>query len=225
MKKLVALVIIFFTFFAQAQNENEINNKIPEEAKKINQVVIPATSTQVIQPKETTPAQSTQTTQKAKHENEKKSAIPFVKKLYFGGTFGATFGNYTSITIAPTIGYRLRPSLYTGVKFYYTYSKQKFGSNSYEYHNYGIGTFLRWFAFSDIYLHVAPEAFSYEQTTIANQTSREWVPYLWAGAGIRKRVSNRSWISVHVLFDMINDKNSPYDQWEPNLVIGAGTSF
>ena len=70
----------------------------------------------------------------------------------------------------------------------------------------------------------SPELISYEYTT-QGQSQRDWVPYLWAGAGIRKRTSKRSWVSVHVLFDILNNKNSPFDQWEPNVVIGAGTSF
>ena len=236
MKKIFTLVFIGFCAISFAQNDTTTTTISPEEANKLSQEVTPATEAnpEVIAPVQTTqtpqetqPQQPPQEKQKqqAKNENQKKSAVPFIKKLYFGGTFGATFGNYTSITVAPTIGYRLRPSLYTGLKVYYTYSKQKFGGDTYEYHNYGIGTFLRWFAFNDLYLHVAPEAFSYDYLQVDGSSNREWVPYLWAGAGIRKRVSKRSWVSVHVLFDLLNDKNSPYEQWEPNLVIGAGTSF
>lgn len=230
MKKIFALVFLGMSAITFAQSDTTTTTISPEEANKINQETTPTTeaNSESTAPAQTPqPAEEIQTEQKkqAKNENQKKSAVPFIKKFYFGGTFGATFGNYTSITVAPTIGYRLKPSLYTGLKVYYTYSKQKFGGESYEYHNYGIGTFLRWFAFSDIYLHVAPEVFSYDYLQVDGNSNREWVPYLWAGAGIRKRVSKRSWVSVHVLFDLLNDKNSPYEQWEPNLVIGAGTSF
>jgi hypothetical protein len=235
MKKIITFVCICLSVFAQAQTETNTTTTPPEEANKVNQEVTPATdaNTEIKQPTIVVPVQETQTAQKpqektkkkAKNENEKKSAMPFLKKFYFGGTFGATFGKYTSITIAPTIGYRLRPSLYTGLKVYYTYSKQKSFGNSYEHHNYGIGTFLRWFAFKDLYLHIAPETYSFDTVQIDGSSERDWVPYLWAGAGTRKRVSKRSWVSVHVLFDMLNDKKSPYEQWEPNVVIGAGTSF
>lgn len=168
-----------------------------------------------------------------KTPDQKKDAMPFIKKLYFGGTFGATFGNYSSITISPEIGYALKPSLYTGLRLYYTYSKQivNYGSReeSYEYHTYGVGTFLRWYAFRDLYLHVAPEMINYQNNYYdvgGNLVeSTEWVPFVWAGAGYRKMAGKRSWVSVHVLFDLLQDKNSPYEQWEPNVVIGAGTSF
>ena len=213
MKK--SLILFLFIGISALSNAQTTSTMSAEEVDQLQQ-----SENETAQPAEEPAKQKKQ----GKNENEKKSAVPFIKKLYFGGTFGATFGNYTSITVAPTIGYRLKPSVYTGVKVYYTYSKQKFGGDSYEYHNYGFGTFLRWYAFSDLYLHVAPEIISYEYFSNSGST-REWVPYLWAGAGIRKRTSKRSWVSVHVLFDMLNDKNSPFEQWEPNVVIGAGTSF
>jgi hypothetical protein len=166
--------------------------------------------------------------------DQKKSAMPTLKKFYIGGTFGATFGKYSSITISPEIGYAIKPSLYTGLRFYYTYSKQivNLGAReeSYEYHTYGIGTFLRWYAFKDLYLHIAPELINYQNNyqdpvTGGVVESTNWVPFVWAGAGYRKMAGKRSWISVHVLFDLLQDNNSPYKQWEPNVVIGAGTSF
>jgi hypothetical protein len=235
MKRLITLVFICLSVFAQAQNETDTSTKTLEETNKENGELAPGSDVNTAneQPVNIAPAQEVQMAQKqeeqpkkkTKNENEKKSAMPFLKKFYFGGTFGATFGNYTSITVAPTVGYRLRPSLYTGLKVYYTYSKQKSYGNTYQHHNYGFGTFLRWFAFKDLYLHVAPEVYSFDNIQLNGSSERKWVPYLWAGAGIRKRVSKRSWVSVHVLFDMLNDKNSPFQQWEPNVVVGAGTSF
>lgn len=217
MKKLLPLLVLVFCLSVHAQTtpsgttqNMSVQTYTPEEQQ---------TNTS----SEANTAQQPQKKQ-AKHEDQKKSAVPFLKKLYFGGTFGATFGNYTSITVAPTVGYRLRPSLYTGLKVYYTYSKQKYGGDSFEYHNYGVGTFLRYFPFKDLYLHVAPEYISYEYATVQG-SEREWVPYVWAGAGIRKKTSRRSWVSVHVLFDLVQNSNSPFDEWEPNVVVGAGTSL
>lgn len=217
MKKLLPLLALAFCMTVQAQttpsgtSQNmSVQTYTPEDQE---------TNT----PSETNNTQKQQKKQ-PKHEDQKKSAVPFLKKLYFGGTFGATFGNYTSITVAPTVGYRLRPSMYTGLKVYYTYSKQKFGGDSFEYHNYGIGTFLRYYTFKDLYLHVAPEYISYEYATTQG-SEREWVPYVWVGAGIRKKTSRRSWVSVHVLFDLVQHADSPFEEWEPNVVIGAGTSL
>lgn len=230
MKRIAPLVFLLFPIGLYAQETStESSSSAPatEAATQNTQSATPAEQApQTVQQVEYQEPQKQQKKQKstAKHEDQKKSAMPFIKKLYFGGTFGATFGNYTTITVAPTIGYRLRPSLYTGLKVYYTYSKQKYGGDSHEYHNYGVGTFLRYYTFKDLYLHVAPEYISYEYTTV-DGSDREWVPYLWAGAGIRKKTSRRSWVSVHVLFDLLQNSNSPFDEWEPNVVIGAGTSF
>jgi hypothetical protein len=168
-----------------------------------------------------------------KTPNQKKDVMPFIKKFYLGGTFGASFGDYTSITIAPTIGYSIKPSLQTGLKLYYTYSKQTISiltqNNEYEHHTYGFGTFLRWYPLKDLYLHVAPELINYQINESDNTGSvveaKEWVPFFWAGAGYRKMIGKRTWVSTHVLFDLLQDKNSPFKQWEPNIVIGGGASF
>ena len=218
MTKILVFLFIGFTAIGFSQNETTTTTLTSEEASKIEQESIPV-PTQTVQPSH--PVKKKQ----AKNEDEKKSVIPFIKKFYFGGTFGATFGSYTSITAAPVIGYRLRPSLYTGLKIYYLYSKQRFNGTNYTTNSYGFGTFLRWFAFKDLYLHIAPEVYNYETFAINGDPEHEWVPFLWAGAGIRKKTSKHTWISIHVLFDLINDKNSPYEQWEPNFVIGAGRSF
>jgi hypothetical protein len=225
MKNLIFLFFIAFSTIVEAQvDTNSTSNSPKETSLETNPLNTQASTAPSATQEKNTTKNPKKPKSRSRNENEKKSLMPFIKRFYFGGTFGATFGKYTSVTVAPTIGYRLKPSLYTGLKVYYTYSKQKNLGTSYEYHNYGVGTFLRWFAFSDLYLHVAPELISYEYTT-QGQSQRDWVPYLWAGAGIRKRTSKRSWVSVHVLFDILNNKNSPFDQWEPNVVIGAGTSF
>ena len=208
MKKLLIGIFIFSFVIASAQTDTTL---IEDKPVKIE-----------------SPEPKTQ-----KVPSQKKDAMPFIKKFYFGGTFGATFGKYSSITLAPTIGYAVKPSLYAGVKFYYTYSKQTISyltrSEDYVYHTYGVGTFLRWYAFRDLYLHVAPEMINYQNNFYdasgSPVESSQWVPFVWAGAGYRKMVGKRSWLSAHVLFDLLQDENSPHKQWEPNFVIGAGTSF
>jgi len=211
MKNIITTLFLFSTLisFSQTENTDTTATELTKEADYVD------------------PKKPSRTPE------EKKDAMPFIKKLYFGGTFGASFGNYTTITVAPTIGYRLKPSLHTGLKFYYTYSKQLVTINrkeeSYTYHSYGIGTFLRWFPFRDLYLHVAPEMMNYQQNTILNTgeviETHEWVPFVWAGAGYRKMLGKNSWMTMHVLFDLVQDSNSPYRKWEPNYSVGIGTSF
>ena len=175
-------------------------------------------------------------TQQAKIEKPKAKTNkePFIKRLYFGGEFGLSFGSYTTLTVSPLIGYRLTPKLYTGVQFHYTWAKHTVktitGDKSYNYHNYGFSAFLRWYAIKNLYFHIEPEFMNYQQNEFDNngifiEEKRYWVPYIWAGAGLRKMISKRSWMSAHVLFDLLNDSNSPYREWEPRYSVGFGTSF
>ena len=175
------------------------------------------------------------TTKIASTQNNKpKSTTPFIKKIYFGGEFGLSLGSYTSLTISPMIGYRLSPKIHTGVQFHYTWVKHTvstlFGDKSYNYHNYGFSAFIRWYAIKNLYIHLEPELMNYQQNIVDGNgnvidENRYWVPYVWAGAGLRKMISRRSWVSAHVLFDLVNDTNSPYKNWEPRYSVGFGTSF
>lgn len=166
--------------------------------------------------------------------NKQTNKTPFIKKIYFGGEFGVSFGTYTTITISPLLGYRISPKLYTGIQFHYTWAKHTIntitGDKSYNYNNYGISTFLRWYMIKNLYIHIEPEFMNYQQTFLDSKgnlvsTERYWVPYVWAGAGLRKMISRRSWVSAHVLFDLVNDPDSPYKNWEPRYSVGFGTSF
>jgi len=178
---------------------------------------------------------STDTTNTVSTENNKtKSTTAFIKKIYFGGEFGVSFGTYTALTVSPLIGYKISPKLYTGIQFHYTWAKHTIGTitgdKSYNYHNYGISTFLRWYMIKNLYFHIEPEFMNYQQTFLDSKgnvvsTERYWVPYVWAGLGLRKMISKRSWVSAHVLFDLVNDPDSPYKDWEPRYSVGFGTSF
>jgi len=163
-----------------------------------------------------------------------KSTTPFIKKIYFGGELGLSFGSYTSLTISPLIGYKLSPKVYTGVQFHYTWVKHTVstltGDKSYNYHNYGFSTFIRWYAIKNLYFHVEPEFMNYQQNIVdfngnVVDEKRYWVPYVWAGAGFRKMTGKRSWVSAHILFDLANHVDSPYKRWEPRYSVGFGTSF
>jgi len=173
----------------------------------------------------------TETVQPSKHN---KNTTPFIKKVYFGGDFGMSFGPYTTVTVAPMIGYIINPKLHTGFQFHYTWAKHSVktitGDKSYNYNNYGFSTFIRWYAIKNLYFHLEPELMNYQQNTIDSNgdvvnEDRYWVPYIWAGAGLRKMIGKRSWMSAHILFDLLNDKNSPYNEWEPRYSVGFGTSF
>ena len=74
--------------------------------------------------------------------------------------------------------------------------------------------------------------FSYERQTfsVVNQqfeTERTWVPFLLLGGGFSQLVSPNVWVFVEILFDVIQDDNSPYkdNAWDPFISFGVGVGF
>lgn len=158
----------------------------------------------------------------------KKNKTPLMKKLYFGGSFGATFGTYSSIRINPLIGYKLTPKLSVGVKFQYEHIKNKQYSTTYEYNNYGGSFFARFRLIKALYLHAEYAMMSFEMYDPINNemsSNREMVPFLFLGGGYSKRLAGNSWLNFQILFDVINHSNSPYRSNEPFYSVGVGVGF
>ena len=150
-------------------------------------------------------------------------------KWYYGGTVGFSFWNdYTYIGIYPLVGYKVTPKFSIGGKIGYSY---------YNYHdtdlstdNYGGSVFTRYRVIPQFYLHGEFVYFSYEQQTYdrANMeyvTERNWVPFILLGGGLSQNIGQNVWAYVEILFDVLQDENSPYEGWEPFISIGVGVGF
>src|SRR4051794_29022284 len=93
-------------------------------------------------------------------EESKKGFDP--SRLFFGGNFGLTFGDFTFINVSPQVGYRLTEkfSIGTGVNFIYQSSKYTYAANTYdksEYAYVGLGVFGRFNPIKFLLLNVQPE--------------------------------------------------------------------
>ena len=93
-------------------------------------------------------------------------------------------------------------------------------------HNYCESIFTRYRLILQIYLHSEFVCFSYENQTYdletrKHGTERNWVTYLLFGGGFSQNV----WAYVEILFDVLQDENSPYEEWEPFISIGVGVGF
>ena len=56
-------------------------------------------------------------------------------------------------------------------------------------------------------------------------SERDWVPFLFLGGGYIQPLGDRTWLTVEILFDVLQDDKSPYEDWEPFLSIGVGVGF
>ncbi|RAI99915.1 hypothetical protein LX64_04469 [Chitinophaga skermanii] len=147
-------------------------------------------------------------------------------KLMVGGIFGMAFGDYTNINISPMAGYRFNEYIAAGVnvnfqfaqtKYYYAYSNDV--SDRYKYTIFGGGLWGRVYPVPFLFLHAQPEYNSIaEKHTQYNDpnpsrkfTSNYGAPSLLLGGGYAQPIGGNSAFTISLLYDVIQDKNSPYN--------------
>ena len=154
-------------------------------------------------------------------ESQKQNA----KKAFYGGTLGFNFGNYFRISVEPLVGYKLSPKFSVGVKFRYEYINDARYNTDVTYHNYGGSIFGRYRPIPQIYFHAEPAYMSYQFSVSSYESEREWVPFIFLGGGYVQRVGKNTFLYAEVLFDVLRDNKSPYNDWEPFISLGVSVGF
>ncbi len=155
-------------------------------------------------------------------------------KWYYGGTVGFNFwGDYFYLSVNPLVGYQVSPKFSVGGKVQYAYiNDQRYAGLELTSHNYGAGIFTRYRPIYQIYLHAEFDYASYEDYTVYDplvgdpyaESERNWVPFLLLGGGFVQHVGPNASVYVEVLFDVLQNENSPYG-WDPIISVGGGVGF
>lgn len=148
-----------------------------------------------------------------------------VGRYYYGGSLGMTFGDYSRFSVTPLVGYKISPELSAGIELEYEYIKDKRYSSTLESHNYGGSLFSQYRFIPELYVHTEFKMMNYEIYYTLTDSKREVVPFIFLGVGYSKPISKNTWFNVQVLFDVLQDDDSPYDDWEPFISIGVGVGF
>lgn len=147
------------------------------------------------------------------------------EKLFVGGNFGLTFGNYTLINVSPQIGYRFTNFFAAGVGINMQYvSLKRKDNNGDPYYKTsqgvaGLNIFGRVYPIKQFMLQVQPEMNyvfgkeKYFQTSYQNEQvynlNTEIVPSILLGGGL-VIPSGRGAFITSVFYDVLQDANSPY---------------
>ncbi len=145
--------------------------------------------------------------------------------VYYGGTVGLSFGNYFRVNVAPLVGFRYSPRASVGVKVAYEYIRDKRYEPTLTASNYGGSFFARYRLHPKLYAHAEFAYMSYKYKTSNAVTDRTWVPFFFLGGGFVQPLSPRTSLIVEVLFDLLQDENSPYEDWDPFISVGVGVGF
>jgi hypothetical protein len=145
--------------------------------------------------------------------------------IFYGGYINLSFGSYTVIGIEPMVGVKLTPRLSSGVKVRYDYIKDDRYDKSRTTSTYGGSIFGRYLLTPKFYAHAEAATYNHEKFYLGGGSDREWVPFLFLGGGFIQPMSERTWLTAEILFDVLHDNNSPYEDWAPFFSIGVGTGF
>ncbi len=145
--------------------------------------------------------------------------------LIFGGGLGLAFGDFTNVAVQPLIGYRFNRFVAAGVALNFLYSSDKYygydkSMNTIrlkdQYTAFGGGLWDRFYPIQQAFIHIQPELNSVQYKSSNFDTGEQLgkgtygVPSLLVGGGYAMQVGGRSYISLMVLFDVLNRDFSPY---------------
>jgi len=158
-------------------------------------------------------------------EKQPKEKKPRSQKVFFGGALGLSFGSYTRIAVYPQIGYRITPKLTAGIELGYIYISDTRYNTSRDYSNYGASIFAQYRILKPLYVHVEYAAYNYLiYYDVDGSENRDWVNFLFLGAGYIQKVGKATHIFAQVKFDVLQEENSPYG-WDPLFRVGATVGF
>ena len=151
---------------------------------------------------------------------------PVVKppsRIYYGGGIGLSFSsNVTSVSVQPHVGYKLTKKTSLGASLRYEYFKDSRVVPTAESRSYGGGIFSRHRFHRQVY-GAAELAFTHYDWNQGYGSSD--VPYFLLGAGYAQPLSTKTWLTVDVMYDLIQDPESPYRDGSPRITTGITANF
>lgn len=160
--------------------------------------------------------------QKKEGAVKKKPAARKVNRWFAGGMIGAGFSSYSSyIEVSPLVGFKVTKAFHVGSRITYIWnSYENYTGQRENLHHYGASLFARYIFFKGLYGHVEYEALSFDNI---NDLPREWINSLFLGAGYLQDIGGHGFASFAILFNVLDNDNSPYVN--PIIRLGFGASF
>ncbi|NQX91428.1 MAG: hypothetical protein HRT74_04705 [Flavobacteriales bacterium] len=146
--------------------------------------------------------------------------LTFRERLVFSGDVALQFGTFTFIGASPSVGYRVNNWLTAGVGAHYYYS-EGFGLNN---RIWGGQAFARARIFDGAFLMTefhqtnTWKLLNTPSSTEEPQFGYGWVPLWYVGGGYFYNAGGGLRIGGSILFDVIDDPNSP---WQNPLIRGG----
>lgn len=167
------------------------------------------------------------------YENESKAEASGISKalpkFFAGGTLGATFGDLTEIRLSPILGYRVSPEFSIAGKVTYRHSWQNAtdqagNSITISEDDFGGGGLIQYFPVKEFYLLSEFSAQKYRTETTQQDVERS-VNFLFLGAGYSTNLAPMVFLNAGLKVDVLNDLDSPFDNFTPFFDVTIGVGF
>src|SRR5690625_3164227 len=138
-------------------------------------------------------------------------------QVFTGGSASFSFlNNRNYLEASPLIGYRIN-DFREGTGAILSYNRR----NGNERTHYGARIFGQYDVAEGLYLHGEMEGINTKYTRSSGRVTRNWLFSIPVGAGYRQRISENVYATASILYDLIQHKNSPYD----NPIIRGGVRY
>ena len=158
-------------------------------------------------------------------QNEPKAEFkePWTKRIFVGGNLGLQFGSITLVDISPLAGYWFTDNLAGGIGFTYQYYKDKRYIHEYSTDIYGFRVFGRYYFFDNFFGHAEYELLNYKAYSMIEGFSRINVSNVLLGGGYRQWVTDKSFMTIVILWNVNESIYSLYQN--PIIRVGINVGF
>jgi hypothetical protein len=164
--------------------------------------------------------------QEKEAKKAKKFDNDFAKKMRYGGSFGAFFGQTTYIELSPKVGYEVNDKLVAGLGLNYIYFSIRDYGQKFVTHIYGPTVFAQYAIYSGLFAYGEYNAYNVA-------TYNPLPPYtperLWIGSapvGIGYYSGGQmGGVYLAALYDLINNPASPYYNGSLPILLRVGFLF
>ena len=154
--------------------------------------------------------------------SEKSPAYNFHDHLVYAGNMGLNFGNVTSISFSPMIGYKVTPKFIPGIGVTYNYLRFNYSNYPSEsIHIYGGSIWARYYMFENVFAHGEYEVLNGEWDPYYKPGIRYNLNSILLGGGYQESFGGLS-SYVLVLYNVTYGPDSPYAS---PVVIRVGMGF
>lgn len=163
-------------------------------------------------------------------ESENKANKPptedFAKRLRYGGSFGAFFGQQTYIELSPKVGYKVNERLVAGLGLNYIYFSTRDYGQRFVTHIYGPTVFAQYALISGLFAYGEYNAYN---VAVYNplppyDENRIWIGSAPVGVGYYSG-GQIGGVYLSILYDLINNPSSPYYNGGMPILLRVGFLF